>query len=206
MSGRLGATCGLGSGRAAGEPPNTDRHQAHGTILAQAGEFNGQGAPRGLNGARIGEAQNPGPRARDEETQEWCLTNVSGFCNAQSALSRGARLVGMTELRGGVQETKAIAKQAGFAVSLSEPAEDSKCLAGIFFGGAEGKAVQVPCRPGWAERIAAAQIRLCARTICTVVCIYGHSNRGGRSDELVVGAPCRDGSRRHARHGRLQPV
>ena len=69
------------------------------------------------------------------------------------------------------RKTKAIAKQAGIAVSLSEPAEDTKCLAGIFFGGAEGKAVQVPCRPGWAERIAAAQIRLCARTICTVVCI-----------------------------------
>ena len=144
-----GPARGLGSCQAAGEPPYTDRHQAYGTILAQAGEPNGQGAPRGLNGARIGEAKNPGPRARDEETQAWCLTNVSGFCNAQSALSWGARLVGITELRGGVQETKATAKQAGFAVSLSEPAEDSKCLAGIFFrSGRQGGPSTVPAGLG----------------------------------------------------------
>ena len=59
---------GLGSCQAAREPPHTDRHQAHRTILARASEPNGPSAPRGLNGARIGEAQNPGPRATDEET------------------------------------------------------------------------------------------------------------------------------------------
>ena len=101
--------------------------------------------------------------------QTWCCANVTGFCNAEAALSWQADLVGISELRGGLEEAKKLGKQHGKAVACSVPDAEGKCLVGIYFCGTKGKAVTVPCRVGWETRLAAVQVRLSKRLICTAV-------------------------------------
>ena len=108
--------------------------------------------------------------------QTWCCANITGFCNAEAALSWQADLVGISELRGDPEEAKKLGKQHGKAVACSAPDDEGKCLVGIYFCGTKGKAVAVPCRAGWDTRLAAVQVRLSRSLICTAVCIYGHSS------------------------------
>ena len=61
---------------------------------------------------RIGEAANPGPQAAEQEMQTWCCANVTGFCNAEAALSWQADLVGISELRGDPEEAALSGDQA----------------------------------------------------------------------------------------------
>ncbi len=108
--------------------------------------------------------------------QTWCCANITGFCNAEAALSWQADLVGISELRGDPEEAKKLGKQHGKAVACTAPDDEGKCLVGIYFCGTKGKAVAMPCRAGWDTRLAAVQVRLSRSLICTAVCIYGHSS------------------------------
>ena len=113
-----------------------------------------------------------GPRRGNKS----CRLGVTGFCNAEAAVSWQADLVGVSELRGEPEEAKKLGKQHGKAVALSTPDAEGKCLVGIYFCGTKGKAVTVPCRAGWETRLAAVQVRLSWGLVCTAVCIYGHSS------------------------------
>ena len=125
---------------------------------------------------RVGEASHPGPGPGEPAFQDWRSANITGFCHAEAALAWGADVLGLTELRGSPVEAARVGKKFGKAVACSLPEADGKSLAAIFYCGTKGKEAKMPCLPGWGQRLAAIQVRLSEKAVCTVVCLYGHSN------------------------------
>ena len=108
--------------------------------------------------------------------QAWGLANITGFSNAPAALSWGNQVIGLVELRGDAVEAAVLAKRMNYAVALAAPQEGGKCLVGVFYPGSQGASVKVPTAAGWEQRLAAVRLAIGPKSLCTVVCLYGHTN------------------------------